>query len=66
MRKTEDIKQYRKDYYAKNKERLNQYKDRYRVYYTCSECGHTYLKYHLKYHLNSLKHKNALVKPNQE
>jgi hypothetical protein len=66
MRKTDDIKQYRKDYYLKNKDRLALYKNRYKIYFTCNECGHKYLKYHLKYHLGTLKHKNGLVKTDNQ
>jgi hypothetical protein len=60
VNKTEDIVQYRKDYYQANKEKLKEFKKKYSKSEKCEECGLFYQKYHKKLHVQTLKHKKRL------
>jgi hypothetical protein len=50
IKKTHDIKEYKKKYWEENKEKLNEK-------ITCEICGAKLLKRNIKEHNNSTKHK---------
>ena len=56
----QDAKDYRKEYYQKNKEKIREYNAEYRKKRVVCECGCEVLKINLKGHQWSDKHKRRM------
>lgn len=57
--KNKNRKQYFKDYFDKNKEKLNEE-------FVCDECGGKYKFVHKANHIKTKKHQNSLLKKENE